>query len=453
MTRADDLDVLAASAADGGDPAVVDLESRRTWTYAELSEAVDERAAGLGGSDVCPLVIPSDVEGLLSLLAVWRAGRVAAPINPALTPGEQAAATNALAVRVPVGAQAILWTSGSSGSARGVVLGARGLRAITDASVERLGVGRDDVWGLTLSPAHVGGLAAVVRAVLLGGTIVVPKDRSIEALAQMLSERHPEAAPTRLSLVPTQLRRLYERGIEPSARLRSVLVGGAHAPVDLVRRCTAAGWPLALTYGATETTSQVATATPAETRADPGHVGRPMPGVDVRVAPDGELLVRGPTTALGRVGGGRPGGVEAVVDAAGWVHTGDIGALDASGYLRVTGRRIDRIVTGGVTVEAVEVEDALRTVDGVRDACVVGVSDEEWGERVAAWIDVESGVDPGAGPDDFRSVLETSIRDRLSSAKRPRLWHFGGALPRSVNGKVDRNAVRRACETGHREER
>jgi O-succinylbenzoic acid--CoA ligase len=152
--------------------------------------------------------------------------------------------------------------------------------------------------------------------------------------------------------------------------------------------------------------------------------------VEVRIAQDGEILVRGATLASGYVGAG----VGPLVDDQGWHHTGDLGRLDEDGDLWVIGRRADRIVSGGVTVDAVEVEEALRSHPAVSDACVVGVPDLEWGERVAAWIEP-------AGPLDL-GELDVYLRTRLAAAKLPRRFHMGGRLPRNVNGKIDRAAVR-----------
>ncbi|NIR36460.1 MAG: AMP-binding protein, partial [Actinobacteria bacterium] len=136
-------------------------------------------------------------------------------------------------------------------------------------------------------------------------------------------------------------------------------------------------------------------------------------------------------------GGG--GTLEPLADEDGWYHTGDLGRVDEDGHLWVTGRRVDRIVSGGVTVDAVEVEEALRRHPAVLDACVVGVPDPEWGERVGAWIV------PAAGELDPEEV-GAMARERLSAAKLPRVWYLGGSLPRNANGKVDRPAVRRRLE-------
>ncbi len=239
-----------------------------------------------------------------------------------------------------------------------------------------------------------------------------------------------------MSLVPTQLLRLLEaaEGAPPPASLRCILLGGAGTPSSLLERALAGGWPVALTYGLTEATSQVATAPPAATRRKPGSVGPPLHGVELRIASDGEILVHGSTLATCYVGEG----AGPLTDEDGCHHTGDLGRVDHEGDLWVIGRRIDRIVSGGVTVDAVEVEDALRSHPGVADACVVGVADSIWGERVAAW------VEPNWGAALDLHEIDAYLRTRLAPAKLPRRFHFGSGLPRNANGKMDRAAVRRA---------
>jgi O-succinylbenzoic acid--CoA ligase len=297
-------------------------------------------------------------------------------------------------------------------------------------------LGGDDVWLASLSLAHVGGLALVVRSLLLGGALAAWgrfSAATASALLDGVGAAGGTVRMTHLSVVPTQLLQLLEerRGSPPPPALRCVLVGGAHAPPDLVARALAAGWPVALTYGMTETTSQAATAPPERVRLKPGTVGRPLDGVELRVAPDGEVLVRGATLATGYVGA-----EEALRDADGWHHTGDLGHLDEEGDLWITGRRSDRIVTGGVNVDAQEVEAALREHPAVRDACVVALPDERWGEVVAAaLVPDEAGVD-------VEAVAEWA-RMRLSPAKRPRRWFAVAGLPLNANGKVDRDSVRR----------
>jgi O-succinylbenzoic acid--CoA ligase len=150
------------------------------------------------------------------------------------------------------------------------------------------------------------------------------------------------------------------------------------------------------------------------------------------------VLVRGPTRALGYVATER-----ALADAEGWYHTGDLGRLDDEGDLWITGRRSERILTGGVTVDPLEVEDALRAHPAVADACVVGLDDPEWGELVAAVL-----VPAGSALD--VDDVDAWARERLAPAKRPRRWSVVDELPRNANGKVSRRAVREALAEGGR---
>jgi O-succinylbenzoic acid--CoA ligase len=159
-----------------------------------------------------------------------------------------------------------------------------------------------------------------------------------------------------------------------------------------------------------------------------------LDGVEVRLTSGGEILTRGPTLALGYLGASGP-----LTDAEGWYATGDLGRLDEEGRLWIVGRLSSRIVSGGVSVDPVEVEETLRSHPAVMDACVIGLEDAEWGEKVAA------AVVPVEGEFDLE-VVDAYARERLMAAKRPRRWLLMDELPLTANGKVDREAVRRRFE-------
>ncbi len=458
------VDVLARSSGRPHEVAIVGPGG--AWSYAELAARVDARAAELGSgapgaagaregggrsvaASVVPTVLSPDVASIVELLALWRTGVVPAPLNARLTTAEEAGARARLASgSVPAGTQVVLWTSGTSGRPRGIALSWANLDAITRASEERLGLGVGDVWVASLSPAHVGGLVLIVRSLLLGGALLVPGAIDAASLSKLLDVGMGETGrgalvPTHVSLVPTQLHRVLElrgaRGAPPG--LRCALIGGAHAPASLLTRALEAGWPVALTYGATEMSSQIATAPPDLVRAKPGTVGPPVRGVEVAVSPDGEVLARGGTLALGSIGADVP----PLADERGWYHSGDLGRIDDDGHLWITGRRIDRIVSGGVTVDAVEVEEAIRTHPGVGDVCVVGLPDPEWGERVGAWVEpapLLGDADGSPGAPATPDALAEHLRERVGGAKMPRVWRVSPGLPRNPNGKVDRAAVR-----------
>ncbi len=323
----------------------------------------------------------------------------------------------------------LLWTSGTRGLSRAVRLSHANLLAVAGGSALRLDLAADDRWLATLDPAHVGGLALIVRAAVVGFRLVTRERFDAAEVAALLDAGRITSA----ALVPTMLRQLLrERGdaLAP-AHSRCVLVGGDAVPRALLERALDLRYPIALTYGLTEASSQVCTAPPALVREKPGTVGWPLKGVDIRVRQaSGEILVRGPTVSAGYVDDEVP---LAVRD--GWLATGDVGHVDGDGHLWVMGRLFDRIITGGVNVDPAEVAARLALDHAVEEVVVVGVPDDEWGQVVAAAF-----VPRGAEPD--IDELMARWHQGLSSPMRPRLVRAVRELPRNANGKVDRDAVR-----------
>ena len=419
------------------------VSAERVWTYADLGNAVEERATELATKGVEPgrvYVIDAHAEAktVIEFLAYWRTGASIAPLDPRLTRLEKSRAEEMLN-GLETDARAILWTSGTGGRPRGVLLTLDNICASAEAVTERLDLGSENVWLLSLSPAHVGGLALVTRAFLLGCTLVACGSFRTDIASQLIEgEGLPGSGSpvTHMSLVPTQLIRLLEHrdGIQLPASFKCGLIGGAHASPDLIQQSLAAGWPLALTYGMTEMTSQVATAVPSEVKQKPGSVGRALMGTKIKIDSDGQILARGPTLAQGYVGVTEP-----LADTEGWYRTGDLGHFDEDGDLWITGRRSDRIVSGGITIDATHIEDVLCEHEGVQDACVVGIPDAEWGEIVGAWV-----VPTGDGLD--LDLLEEYVQQSFGEAKQPRVWLIGGEIPRNANGKVERSRVREALE-------
>lgn len=331
------------------------------------------------------------------------------------------------------------FTSGTTGAPKGVRLTLRNVLASAVASVFRLGLRRDETWHVALPLHHVGGLTPVIRMPLYGMTVVLRSSFDAEAVAADIGRYDVTAT----SLVPTTLSRLLDATSDNLATsLRTVLLGGAPATGTLLDRCIERSVPVFPTYGMTETASQIATATPEEARAHPGTVGRPLFWTDLAVRDEdgderppgetGELVVSGPTVS--------PGYLDADATAAAFdetgLRTGDVGYRNDDGLFWIVGRTDDLIVTGGENVAPAEVANALREHPDVADAAVVGLSDEEWGERVAALVVRREGADLSA------SALEAHCRDRLAGYKVPRTVRFADEIPRTDSGTVDRAAVR-----------
>ena len=273
------------------------------------------------------------------------------------------------------------------------------------ASTIRLGHLPTDRWLLTLPLHHVGGLMVLVRSALIGTTVRL-ESGGMDAVAGQLRSGDVSL----VSLVPAQLQRLLEGGVSPFApAVRAVLVGGAPTPPAVLAKAQALGVPLALSWGMTETSSQVATQHPGSHAAAP-----PLAFARIAADDEGRLHVWGP-------------------QARGHVETRDLGHANESG-VEVTGRLDDIVISGGVNVDPTEVETALRKHPALLDVMVVGISDERFGERAGALYVAENDTD-------LEPSLDAFARAHLPPASRPAVWLQVPALPVTPLGKPARSVA------------
>lgn len=358
-----------------------------------------------------------------ALRTMLAGGEAVAPVGPG----------QAAPPRDPGPGQVVLGTSGSTGAYKWVQLSAVALSASAAATHARLGgAGR---WLLALPAQHVAGFQVLVRAALVGERVAILDlsggfdPAAFSAAAQRLTSEGltsegltSEAERCYTALVPTQLARLMDTDPEPLVRFDAVLLGGAAAPEQLLERARAAGVPVVTTYGMTETAGGCV------------YDGWPLEGVRVRVdGNSGSVELAGPMLATGYL--------DAPEDTArafrgGWFRTCDLGRLDSQGRLQVLGRADDVIVTGGRKVAPAMVEAVLTGLPGVAAACVVGVPDPEWGERVIA---VVIPADPEDPP--YPGALQVAVHGLLSGAHVPKEIILFDALPLRGVGKPDRRAI------------
>ncbi len=335
---------------------------------------------------------------------------------------------------------AVLYTSGTTGAPKGAELRHGNLLWSAVGSALHLGVLPGERWLACMPLFHVGGLSILARSVLAGTEVVLHESFSPDAVARSLAHERVSL----VSLVAVMLERLLdvwgERPAPPT--LRCVLLGGGPAPRPLLERARALGFPVVTTYGLTEAASQVATLPLHEVGRRVDVVGKPLLGTEIRIADEsgtalppgapGEILVRGPTVMRGYLG--RPDETARAL-RDGWLHTGDIGALDAEGFLHVLDRRSDLIVSGGENVYPAEVEAVLLAHPSVAEAAVVGLADASFGQRVAAF------VVPRASARVTDSELERFCRASLAGYKIPRAFHRVTELPRNASGKILRRSL------------
>jgi O-succinylbenzoic acid--CoA ligase len=414
---------LAAAAATDGDRLAL-ITASGCWTFAELAAAAAPHAAPAAGP-AAVIATPS----VATIAAVHAALAARAPL--ALLhhrwPGADHAAARArlAAATVPDDTALVLFTSGSTGAPRGVLLPRLALLASAAAGAAHLGWRDDDRWLCALPLAHAGGLAVVVRCLIARRPVVlIEGDADAAAIAAHLAAH----AVTLASLVPTQLAALLDDPAwRPPPRLRAILLGGAAAPPALLAAAAARDVPVLTSYGMTETFGQVATARLDDARLVHPDVGVALAGVTLTAgteAAPAPIRVAGPAVALGYLG-------EPALPGA--LTTRDLGWLDAAGGLHVVGRVDDVIITGGENVHPLAVEAALAATPAVHAACAFGVPDARWGERVAAALVVDPGFDLAAAAVGWARALPAHAR--------PRELALVAALPLGPTGKVDRRAA------------
>lgn len=353
------------------------------------------------------------------------------PVRPSGTPSPEPRGVLAKNEDDPADPTAlVITTSGSTGEAKEVLLPAGALRASAEATHTRLGgPGR---WLLAMPAHHIAGVQVLVRSLLAGtepGVLPLADGFTAPAFARAARPVLDQPGPHYTALVPTQLVRLLDAGSEELRAFDAVLLGGAATPPALRARAEARGVRVVTTYGMSETSGGCV------------YDGRPLPGVRVHVdARDnddaGPVSLSGPVLARGYrerpelTAGAFPGG---------WFRTGDVGRW-RDDRLEILGRADDMIITGGQNVPPALVERVLVTVPGVREACVLGVPDDEWGEAVVAAVVPVDGQRPPS-PDELRAA----VRAQAGRAATPRRIVFLPELPLRGPGKPDRAALRGLC--------
>ena len=449
--------------AAAGRPRHTALQTRDgSCSYAELladAEAIAanlrERSVGTGGR--VAIALPAGLDFARALHACLLLGAVAVPVDLRLGTGEQETVASGSEVlidpeffndfdfgqadgpldgrlssparREPAGnsvrhdldaAAVVIHTSGTSAAPKPIELTYGNLLWSAFGSAVALGLDANERWLCALPLSHVGGLSILVRSAIYATTAVVHERFQTDRVLQALQDEEI----TLVSLVATTLARLLDAGLKDPPALRCALTGGGPVPAALVERASAAGVPVSMTYGLTESCSQVTTTPVASIAHGERGAGPPLFCTRVRCAEDGEVLVSGPTVAPG-----------ALADD-GWLHTGDLGSFDARGNLSIVGRKADTIVSGGENVAPSEVEAVLEAHPEVLEAAVVARPDEQWGEAVTAIVVARPGSKPAM------DTLREHCASGLAPYKVPKRVELRvEPLPRTRSGKLLRREL------------
>jgi acyl-CoA synthetase (AMP-forming)/AMP-acid ligase II/thioesterase domain-containing protein/acyl carrier protein len=474
--------MLTTSTGDGG---IEDVGLGLSWDAAALGDQVDRRAAvlsqmGIGRGSVVSIGHGGTARFFADLFATWRVGAAAACLDPSLTPGELrtvvefsksavllvdgAASVDRLAVPIvdlgrehpgrlrgasappgPDDPALVLFTSGTTGTPKGVVLSFEALRARINANIAIIGKA-SLARALVSLPTHFGhGLIGNSLTPLMAGGVIVLHHPLGIPLANDLSRIIDRQDITFMSSVPAFWRMALTRSPRRPAggSLVRVHVGSAPFSAELWSEvATWSGAEVVNCYGATETANWIAGASSRDDGIADGLVGRMWggdaavmdPGGAIHHRGAGEIILRSPSFMSGYLD--RPDLTAAALHQ-GWYRTGDRGSIDEHGRLWLTGRIKDEINRAGFKVQPAEIDAMLERNPAVAEACVFGIDDALGGEAVAAAIRLKTGAT--ASP----HSLQTWCLERVRREAVPERWFFVSEIPRTGRGKVSRDAVRR----------
>jgi len=368
---------------------------------------------GIGPGDRIALHLPTSPELISLFFAAWQLGASVCPLNTRLPPAQIKEAIQRLSPKLflsegppqvfsrapSIPSSVFLFTSGSTGRPKIAVLTLENLFANAAHSVP---LEAGDRWLLSLPLYHVGGLGILLRCHLTGAMLVFdPSDPSI----------------THLSWVPTHLYRMTP--VYP--RLKCLLLGGAPFAAPYPKRL-----PLTLTYGLTEMGSMVAARLHPPLIDGAYLLGPPLPGREVRIAPDGEILVRGKTLFSGYWEN------NSLTPTPEWFPTGDLGKWHPTEGLTIVGRKDWQFISGGENIQPEEIETHLLQMPSVLEAAVIAQPDPEFGARPVAFLKTSSPL--------TLSQVTAFLETHLPKYKIPIALHLLDELPRT-QFKIDRKKL------------
>lgn len=328
----------------------------------------------------------------------------------------------------------LFFTSGSAGKPKIVVHRLESLLRVAAASNTVTQLNSSGRWLLTLPISHTGGFSILLRSLLAGAKVCLPTNFRLANLY-----RHCILfQPTHISLVPTMLRSLVESWQQkPLTALKAVLVSGAPLGLDLQKRAIEFGVPIICSYGLTEAGSTVCSTGVLQSVDKVGQAGRCLSGVELQVVNQtleggtGEIQLRGENLFEGYLGSDSPNKF-----LNKWFSTGDLGLINSQGNLEIVGRASRMFISGGENVNPREIEELVRGLEWVRDAAVVAVPSDKWGERPVLFVELQEVKDSA------EECLAQFLGERLSAAGCPEKIEVVSEIPKLEVGKTDYFALR-----------
>lgn len=333
----------------------------------------------------------------------------------------------------------IIHTSGSSGTPKGVEITNNNLYQSYLVAAQAFNFSSKDTFLASLPFYHIGGFSIINRALLSGGSLVLPKSLKQEDIANSLKKHNP----TIVSFVPTMLKRFIEKEVDPNKDLRFLFLGGGPSSDELINSASKNQWPIVKVYGSSETTAMITACSDDELKMNPSSAGKPFDGIEIKILDEaksyvdnnvvGEIAIKSPTIARGYLNDSKIWNEKFYND---FYLSGDYGYLDENGLLFVVARRTDLILSGGENISPREIESYLNEHSEITDSFVFPIDDSEWGQiPVAIVVTKENST---LTKDDVINY----IKSKISSYKIPKQILILDKIPKTELGKVNIDEVR-----------
>lgn len=409
------------------------------FTYLQLANHINERTKTLtekeiNRNDIVGLFAEHSYQFIVDLLSVWKIGGVVFPINTKLAKNEidrQIKFTGCkLLADKKVGknsasnkmsAALILFTSGTTGENKAVVHTYNSLFASASSIDKAIQLEEEKKWLASLPFYRIGGFQIIIRALLTGGTLCIPKNVSTKKIIDGVNRYKPDY----ISLVNATYRSLLQSNSNELKNTKAIFVGGGPVESSLLKEGISKGLPVYKVYGSTETSSMISILKPEDAVNKIESAGKPLPGVNIKIMQN-EILVYSDSLFTGYY---KNDSLTKEKIKNGWYKTGDVGYIDDDGFLFIEGRKDNIIISGGEKIDPKEIESILKKLDNIKEAVVLGIPDEKWGQRICAAVVSNTKLDV--------SEIQDELKEILPSYKIPKMIKQIESIPVDEMGKVN----------------
>lgn len=461
------------------DKSIAIIDDKRSIYFPDLSKIISKTANYYFENGVKPksniaIIGYNSIEYVITIYSLWKLGAVPVPINTRLKDDEIQSIINSSNCDIiikdenfsntlrgfnsikmlfksdgeecnvkneakPDDVAVIIHTSGSSGRPKGVETTNNNLYQSYLLATNLFNFADRDLFLASLPFYHIGGFSIINRALLSGGTLVLPKSLKQNDIAHSLEKYNP----TIVSFVPTMLKRFIETGINPNKDLRLLFLGGGPSSDELISSALKNKWPIVKVYGSSETTAMITACSGDDLEINPASAGKPFDGIKIEILDEtksfvannviGEIAIKSPTIALGYLNEAKSWNTKFHDD---YYLSGDYGYIDENGLLFVASRRTDLIISGGENISPREVELYLNEHTEIIDSFVFPINDSEWGQIPVTVLVLEN----NSSLTEYEIV--NYLKSKISSYKIPKQILVLDEIPKTALGKVNVEEVR-----------